>query len=309
MTEAQRRLEQLKTNLNQLSGLSAEYQQKIQFTNTVLSIRPQGTLKGAPYGELDKRELSYNDGTRYGRLNAVFTAAYEESKSAKLGMMIIASIIGLAVFLIWCILDPLMGWNFLFDKGENLITFFQENWFTALIAALIVAVPFVGVCLLFYFVFVRKPLERAVYAKYQDKYEEARLSDLREYDLEVVLANGYCEKDIPLLKNQIQETRDRIEKDDILAANFKDIATVERIIGYFQQGRAETVKEAINLMLSENAEQARHSALLEMQRVQREQVERLNQQLNETNSRLQDLQESVDTIDTTTYIDVRVNRQ
>ena len=36
-------------------------------------------------------------------------------------------------------------------------------------------------------------------------------------------------------------------------------------------------------MLSENAEQARHSALLELQRVQREQVERLNQQLNENN--------------------------
>ena len=308
MTEEQRRLEQLKRNLEQLGGLNAEYQQKIQFANTVLSIRPQGTLKGAPYGELDKRELSYNDGTRYGRLNAVFTAAYQESKSAKLGMMIIASIIGLTVFLIWCILDSLMGWNFLFDKGENLITFFQENWFTALIAVLIFAVPFVGVGLLFYFVIVRKSLERAVYAKYQDEYEEARLSDLREYDLEVVLANGYCEKDIPLLKNQIQETRNEIEKDDTLAENFKDIATVERIIGYFQQGRAETVKEAINLMLADNAERARHSALMEMQRIQREQVERLNQQLNETNSRLQDLQTSVDNMETTTYVDVRIDR-
>lgn len=309
MTEAQRRLEELKVNLQKHTELNNEYTRKKEFVDAIFSIQPEGTLEGDLYGESDSRELSYEDGARYGRLNAVLTDAYQKCKLAKMGMKIFVSIVGLAVFLIWCILDPLMGWNFLFDKGENLGTFFQENWFTALFAMLILALPFVGVSLLIYFLFVRKPLSKAVYARYGEAYDEARLFDLREYDREFGTAENYNNHDLPLLQKQIGELRERIEKDDILSSDFKDIATVGRIVRYFQQGRAESVKEAVNLMLAENAEQARHSAMLEMQRVQREQVERLNQQLNETNSRLQDLKESVDTIDTTTYIDVRVERQ
>ncbi len=311
--ETQRRLEELNANLQKHTRLNNEHARKKEFVNVIFGIQPQGSLEGEPYSETDNRKLSYQDGVRYGHLNAVSAHMHQECKLAKQIMLIIACVLGLALFIVWCILDPLMGWNFLFDEGENLATVFQDSWFLTLFVMLLLSIPFIGANLLIYFLFIRKPLSSLVYAKHEEAYNEARLSDLKEYDREFDIANGYHNHDLPLLEKQILELREQIDKDDILASNFKNIAIVTRLVGYFQQGRVESVKEAVNLMISEDSEQARHYALLQAQRAQNEQMAHLNAQLNETNSRLHeansrlsDLEHEVSNIDRTAHIDVDV---
>jgi chromosome segregation ATPase len=87
--------------------------------------------------------------------------------------------------------------------------------------------------------------------QYYRDYEETRRK-LEDREKEKIAADlAKAEEKLTELNSQLEEIRNKLNENDILSSRLKNRRTVSTLIGYFEDRRVDTIKEAVNLMFEE----------------------------------------------------------
>jgi len=174
--------------------------------------------------------------------------------------------VGLAVifYIVICCLDRSLEWDILFTPGEpltgGLITV------AVIFGILVVGLYATAVVIPTYFI------DKAKLSKREKKYDEIHAQELKNAQqaddrilsqqraqLQKILDAAEAQK--KTLQEKIKQLKEEIANEKCIPDYYKTGERLTKIISYFEHGRAETIKEALNLF----AEDARYQQIVNMQ--------------------------------------------
>ncbi len=174
--------------------------------------------------------------------------------------------VGLAVifYIVICCLDRSLEWDILFTPGEpltgGLITV------AVIFGILVVGLYATAVVIPTYFI------DKAKLPKREQEYDRIHAQELKnakqadekilsEQNAQLQKILDAAEAQKKTLQEKIRQLKEEIANDKCVPDYYKTVERLTKIISYFEHGRAETIKEALNLF----AEDARYQQIVNMQ--------------------------------------------
>ncbi|MBR5048838.1 MAG: hypothetical protein IKX74_04285 [Erysipelotrichaceae bacterium] len=134
-------------------------------------------------------------------------------------------------------------------------------------------------------------LRKEYYEHFQAQRHELEVKEKAE----IAGAVDSAKKQLSTLQEKLAAARRQLEEDDTLSSRLKNLKTVNTLIGYFEDRRADSLKEAVNLLFEEQHRKKAEENIAQLQ----QQTAIISSQLQQNEKKINDVLKKANDIDRT----------